>query len=258
MKTSSYFGATFLIGMILLNSPVTFAEASSSDESKEVSNKIANNLPLSKGQVSPTDKTKKINVDQQKNEAKKLYDLFNKSYIKSIASIQCLKDIDCINSEDDVLKYSVFNIRLLHKLEEAAQKNDIWAMYYLGLIAYERAEDYADRASYIQDRDFIFTAMVLNRYRDDQFLRAKKFLKEPAKARIPEACQMMGNIYSKGLGVKVDVNQAMDFYYCAALEFMSASRNLEAEIILKSMNETTIPTDARIVDVYAKLNKNNR
>ena len=60
------------------------------------------------------------------------------------------------------------------------------------------------------------------------------------------------------VGVKVDVNQAMDFYYCAALEFMSADRNLEAEIILKSMNETTIPTDARIVDVYAKLNKNNR
>jgi TPR repeat protein len=258
MKISSYFGASFLIGMILLSSPVVLAGGASNEESKEDSNKKTNSLPLNKGQNLAVDKSKKSNADQQKNEAKKIYDLFNKSFVKSIASIQCLKDIDCINSEDDVLKYSVFNIRLLYKLEEAAQKNDIWAMYYIGLIAYERAEDYADRASYIRDRDFIFTAMVLNRYKDDQYIRAKKFLKEPAKARIPEACQMMGNIYSKGLGVKVDVNQAMDFYYCAALEFMSADRNLEAEIILKSMNETTIPTDARIVDVYAKLNKNNR
>jgi hypothetical protein len=69
---------------------------------------------------------------------------------------------------------------------------------------------------------------------------------------------MLGNIYAKGLGRKVEVQQAMDFYYCAGLEFVSANRDLEAQITLKAMNEIAIPTDARTVDVYAKLNKNNR
>jgi TPR repeat protein len=129
-------------------------------------------------------------------------------------------------------------------------------MYYRGLIAYERAEDYADRASYVRDRDFIFTAMVLNRKRNEQFVDAKKFFTEPAKARIPEACQYMGNILAKGLGTKVNLDQAMDFYYCAALEYINADRSLEAQIVLKMMTETGKPTDARTVDVFAKVYKN--
>ncbi len=258
MKITSYLGASFILGMILLTSHLVVAEEAAKVESKESTKTVLSNLPVSKHSNPLSDKSKKSNPEQQKIEAKKNYDLFNKSYIKSIASIQCLKDIKCINSEDDVLKYSIFNIRFLHKLEDAAQKNDIWAMYYRGLIAYERALDYADRASYIQDRDFIFTAMVLNRYRDNQFQDAKKYLIEPAKARIPEACQIMGNIYAKGQGVKIGVQQAMDFYYCAGLEFINANRSLEAQITLKAMNETAIPTDARTVDIYAKLNKNNR
>ncbi len=258
MKITSYLGATFLFGMVLLHSHSVVADESAKVESQESAKKILTQAPVNKQQSPPIDKTKKATPEQQKKEAKKMYDLFNKSYIKSIASIQCLKDSKCINSEDDVLKYSVFYLRFLHKLEDAAEKNDIWAMYYRGLIAYERAQDYADRASYIQDRDFIFTAMTLNRYRDYQFQDAQKYLVEPAKARIPEACQMLGNIYAKGLGRKVEVQQAMDFYYCAGLEFVSANRDLEAQITLKAMNEIAIPTDARTVDVYAKLNKNNR
>jgi len=258
MKITSYLGAIFLFGMIFLHGNSVMAEEPAKVGLSENSNKILNKSAENKQQNPINDKTQKSIANQQKIEAKKIYDLFNKSYIKSIASIQCLKDENCINSEDDVLKYSIFNIRLLEKLDVAARKNDLWAMYYRGLIAYERAQDYADRASYIQDRDFIFTAMVLNRYRDIQYQDAKKYLLEPAKARIPEACQLMGNIYSKGLGIKIQVQQAMDFYYCAGLEYIKADRNLEAQITLKAMNETTIPTDARIVDVYAKLNKNNR
>jgi hypothetical protein len=258
MKITSYLGATFLLGMILLHGHSAMAEEPAKVISSESAHQLLSNSQVNKQQNTLNDKTKQSNTEQQKTQAKKNYDLFNKSYVKSIASIQCLKDVDCINSEDDVLKYSIFNVRLLQKLEDAAQKNDIWAMYYRGLIAYERAQDYADRASYIQDRDFIFTAMILNRYRDNQFQDAKKFLAEPAKLRIPEACQILGNIYAKGLGVKVDVQQAMDFYYCAGLEFINANRDLEAQITLKAMNETTIPTDARTVDIYAKLNKNNR
>jgi hypothetical protein len=258
MKITSYLGAIFLFGMIFLHGNLVMAEESAKVGLGESSNKTLNKSSVNKQHNPSNDKAQKSITDQQKIEAKKIYDLFNKSYIKSIASIQCLKDVNCINSEDDVLKYSIFNIRLLQKLEVAAQKNDIWAMYYRGLIAYERAQDYADRASYIQDRDFIFTAMILNRYRDNQFQDAKKYLVEPAKVRIPEACQLMGNIYAKGLGIRIEVQQAMDFYYCAGLEFINANRNLEAQIILKAMNETTIPTDARTVDIYAKLNKNNR
>jgi len=190
--------------------------------------------------------------------AKKLYDLFNKSYIKTIAQIQCLKDLECINSEDDVLKYSIYNVKLLLKLEELVDKKDLWAMYYRGLISFERGTDYADRAGLIRDRDFIFTAMVLNRKRDEQYAEARKFFKEPAKARFPEACQAMGNIYAHGYGTPINREQAMDFYYCAAIEYLAANRSLEAQIVLKDMSETGTPTDARTVDIYAKVNKNIR
>ena len=50
----------------------------------------------------------------------------------------------------------------------------------------------------------------------------------------------------------------MDFYYCAAIEYLDANRSLEAQIVLKAMTETADPTDARTVDVYAKVNKNIR
>jgi hypothetical protein len=194
----------------------------------------------------------------EKIEAKKLYDLFNKSYFKTIAQIQCLKDLSCINSEDDVLKYSVYNVKLLQKLEALASKNNLWAMYYRGLISYERALDYADRASYIRDRDFIFTAMVLNRKRDEQFYEAKKFFIMPANAKLPEACQYMGNIYAQGFGFPPDKEKAMEFYYFAAKGFIDQSRLLEAQIVLNAMTETSISTDARTVEIYAKVHKNIR
>jgi len=71
MKISSYFGASFLIGMILLSSPVVLAGGASNEESKEDSNKKTNSLPLNKGQNLAVDKSKKSNADQQKIEAKK-------------------------------------------------------------------------------------------------------------------------------------------------------------------------------------------
>jgi hypothetical protein len=248
MKKQGCFGPTvFLLALF-------FSPAFAADEQ-----------PGGKTQVAPVQKNEKkivntspviVDTGASKAQSEKLYTLFNKSYTKTIAQIQCLKDLECINSEDDVLKYSIFNIRLLQKLEDIAAKNDLWAMYYRGLIAYERAEDYADRASYVRDRDFIFTAMVLNRKRNEQFVEAKKFLTEPAAARIPEACQYMGNILAKGLGTKVNIDRAMDFYYCAALEYINADRSLEARIALKMMTQTGTPTDARTVDVFAKINKN--
>jgi hypothetical protein len=204
-------------------------------------------------------KTEEVNIKTREEiEAKKLYTLFNKSYLKTIAQIQCLKNPSCLNSEDDVLKYSVYNIKLLQKLENFAAKNNLWAMYYRGLISYERAMDYADRASYIRDRDFIFTAMVLNRMRDEQFHVAKQFFNTPANLKLPEACQYMGNIYAKGLGLQPDKEKAMDFYYCAAKGFIELNRMLETQIVLNAMTETAISTDARTVDIYAKVNKNIR
>ena len=93
MKITSYLGASFILGMILLTSHLVVAEEAAKVESKESTKTVLSNLPVSKHSNPLSDKSKKSNPEQQKIEAKKNYDLFNKSYIKSIASIQCLKDI---------------------------------------------------------------------------------------------------------------------------------------------------------------------
>jgi hypothetical protein len=86
MKITSYLGATFLFGMVLLHSHSVVADESAKVESQESAKKILTQAPVNKQQSPPIDKTKKATPEQQKKEAKKMYDLFNKSYIKSIAS----------------------------------------------------------------------------------------------------------------------------------------------------------------------------
>jgi len=133
------------------------------------------------------------------------------------------------------------------------QKNDIYAMYYRGLIAYERGLDYKDRASYIRDRDFISTANILNVYGNIQFRDARKYLQGPANAKHTEACKYLGEIYAKGYGMTRNPETAMVYFYCAALQYLKEGKKLNAELILKYMTETGIPNDARTVDVYAKI-----
>jgi hypothetical protein len=186
-------------------------------------------------------------------QAKRLYELFNKSFNRTQIAVFCLKDQDCYKPEDEVLKFSEINIKLLQKLEDLVAKNDIYAMYYRGLIAYERGLDYKDRASYIRDRDFISTANILNVYGNIQFRDARKYFQVPANAKHTEACKYLGEIYAKGYGVTRNPETAMGHFYCAALQYLKEGKNLNAELILKNMTETGIPNDARTVDIYAKI-----
>ena len=220
--------------------------------------KVANKMDtVAKTEASPA-KEDPSQVVTKVPEAKKLYELYLKTHIRTIEAVQCLKDAKCIKPEDEVLKYSVIDVKLLKKLESLAANNDLLAKYYRGLIAYEQGLDYKDRASYIRDRDFITTAGILNKNADTQFKLAKKYFQDPAVARNPDACMYLGDIYTKGYGLKANKEAAMSNYYCAALEYLKKDQQLEAQIILRKMTEVGDPVDARSVEIYAKIHRKEK
>jgi hypothetical protein len=187
------------------------------------------------------------------SEAKKLYKRYKKASDKTITAIACVRDPKCIEPEDEVLRYSKEALRILQKLDELSAAGDIQASYYRGLIAFERGIYYDSQAELITHPDFILTATVYRRYAKQQFLLAEKFLAIPAKEKNPYACQYMGNIYSSRILGEPRKDKATNYYYTAAIEFISQGNKIDGAKMYNAMKENANPADSRIVDVYAKL-----
>ena len=187
------------------------------------------------------------------SEAKKLYKRYKKATDKAITAIACVRNPKCIEPEDEVLRYSKEALRILQKLDELAAEGDIQANYYRGLIAYERGVYYDSQAELITHPDFILTATVYRRYAKQQFLLAEKYLAFPAKEKNPYACQYLGNVYSSAILGAPRKDKATNYYYTAAIEFISQGNKIDGAKMYNAMKENANPADSRIVEVYAKL-----
>ena len=187
------------------------------------------------------------------SEAKKLYKRYKKTADKTITAIACVRNPKCIEPEDEVLRYSKEALRILQKLDELSAEGDIQANYYRGLIAYERGVYYDTQAELITHPDFILTATVYRRYAKQQFLLAEKYLALPAKEKNPYACQYLGNVYSSTILGTPRKDKATNYYYTAAIEFISQGNKIDGAKMYNAMKENANPADSRIVEVYAKL-----
>jgi hypothetical protein len=187
------------------------------------------------------------------SEAKKLYKRYKKTTDKTITAIACVRNPKCIEPEDEVLRYSKEALRILQKLDELSAEGDIQANYYRGLIAYERGVYYDTQAELITHPDFILTATVYRRYAKQQFLLAEKYLALPAKEKNPYACQYLGNVYSSTILGTPRKDKATNYYYTAAIEFISQGNKIDGAKMYNAMKENANPADSRIVEVYAKL-----
>ena len=187
------------------------------------------------------------------SEAKKLYKRYKKATDKTITAIACVRNPKCIEPEDEVLRYSKEALRILQKLDELSAEGDIQANYYRGLIAYERGVYYDTQAELITHPDFILTATVYRRYAKQQFLLAEKYLALPAKEKNPYACQYLGNVYSSTILGTPRKDKATNYYYTAAIEFISQGNKIDGAKMYNAMKENANPADSRIVEVYAKL-----
>jgi TPR repeat protein len=187
------------------------------------------------------------------SEAKKLYKRYKKATDKTITAIACVRNPKCIEPEDEVLRYSKEALRILQKLDELSAEGDIQANYYLGLIAYERGVYYDTQAELITHPDFILTATVYRRYAKQQFLLAEKYFALPAKEKNPYACQYLGDVYSSTILGAPRKDKATNYYYTAAIEFISQGNKIDGAKMFNAMKENANPADSRIVEVYAKL-----
>ena len=187
------------------------------------------------------------------SEAKKLYKRYKKATDKTIVAIACVRSPNCVDPEDEVLRYSKEALRILQKLDELAAEGDIQASYYRGLIAYERGVYYDAQAEIITHPDFILTATVYRRYAKQQFLLAEKYLSVPAKEKNPYACQYLGNVYSSTILGAPRKDKATNYYYTAAIEFINQGNKIDGAKMYNAMKENANPADPRIVEVYAKL-----
>ncbi len=187
------------------------------------------------------------------SEAKKLYKRYKKASDKTIIAIACVRSPNCVESEDEVLRYSKEALRILQKLDELSAQGDIQANYYRGLIAYERGKYYDSQAELITHPDFILTATVYRRYAKQQFLLAEKYFSLPAKEKNPYACQYLGNVYSSMILGAPRKDKATNYYYTAAIQFISQGNKIDGAKMYNAMKENANPADSRIVEVYAKL-----
>jgi hypothetical protein len=187
------------------------------------------------------------------SEAKKLYKRYKKTTDKTITAIACVRSPNCIEPEDEVLRYSKEALRILQKLDELAAEGDIQANYYRGLIAFERGNYYDSQAELITHPDFILTATVYRRYAKQQFLLAEKYLAIPAKEKNPYACQYLGDVYSSTILGAPRKDKATNYYYTAAIEFINQGNKIDGAKMYNAMKENANPADSRIVEVYAKL-----
>jgi hypothetical protein len=187
------------------------------------------------------------------SEAKKLYKRYKKATDKTITAIACVRSPNCIEPEDEVLRYSKEALRILQKLDELAAEGDIQANYYRGLIAFERGNYYDSQAELITHPDFILTATVYRRYAKQQFLLAEKYLAIPAKEKNPYACQYLGDVYSSTILGAPRKDKATNYYYTAAIEFINQGNKIDGAKMYNAMKENANPADSRIVEVYAKL-----
>ena len=187
------------------------------------------------------------------SEAKKLYKRYKKAADKAITAIACVRSPSCIEPDDEVLWYSKEALRILQKLDELSAEGDIQANYYRGLIAYQRGVYYDTQAQIITHPDFILTATVYRRYAKQQFLLAEKFLAVPAKEKNPYACQFLGDIYSSSILGTPRKDKATNYYYTAAIQFISQGNKIDGAKMYNAMKENANPADSRIVEVYAKL-----
>jgi hypothetical protein len=187
------------------------------------------------------------------SEAKKLYKRYKKATDKTITAIACVRSPNCIEPEDEVLRYSKEALRILQKLDELAAEGDIQANYYRGLIAFERGSYYDSQAELITHPDFILTATVYRRYAKQQFLLAEKYLAVPAKEKNPYACQYLGDVYSSTILGVPRKDKATNYYYTAAIEFINQGNKIDGAKMYNAMKENANPADSRIVEVYAKL-----
>lgn len=186
-------------------------------------------------------------------EAKKLYKRYKRAAEKTIVAIACVRSPNCIEPEDEVLRYSKDALRILQKLDALAAEGDVQASYYRGLIAYERGKFYDEQAELITHPDFILTATVYRRYAKEQFAIAEKNLAIPAKLDNPYACRYMGDIYSSTILGAPRKDKATNFYYTAAIGFLNQGNKIEGANMYNAMKENANPADSRIVQVYAKL-----
>lgn len=187
------------------------------------------------------------------SEAKKLYKRYKKASDKTIMAIACVRSPNCVEPEDEVLRYSKEALRILQKLDELSAEGDIQANYYRGLIAYERGVYYDSQAEIITHPDFILTATVYRRYAKQQFLLAEKYLTVPAKEKNPYACQYLGNVYSSTILGAPRKDLATNYYYTAAIQFINQGNKIDGAKMYNAMKENANPADSRIVEVYAKL-----
>ena len=187
------------------------------------------------------------------SEAKKLYKRYKKATDKAITAIACVRSPNCIEPEDEVLRYSKEALRILQKLDDLSAEGDVQANYYRGLIAYERGVYYSSQAELITHPDFILTATVYRRYAKQQFLLAEKYFALPAKEKNPYACQYLGNVNSSTILGTPRKDKATNYYYTAAIEFISQGNKIDGAKMYNAMKENANPADSRIVEVYAKL-----
>jgi len=187
------------------------------------------------------------------SESKKLYKRYKKASDKTIIAIACVRSSNCVEPEDEVLRYSKEALRILQKLDELAAQGDIQANYYRGLIAFERAKYYDSQAALITHPDFILTATVYRRYAKQQFLLAEKYFALPAKEKNPYACHYLGDVYSSMILGAPRKDKATNYYYTAAIQFISQGNKIDGAKMYNAMKENANPADSRIVEVYAKL-----
>lgn len=190
------------------------------------------------------------------SEAKKLYRRYQRNYGKTVVAIDCVRSEKCYEPEDEVLRYSQRALNVLKKLDELAAEGDVQANYYRGLIAYERGKYYDSQAGFITHPDFILSATVFRRYAKQQFILAEKYLKFPAKLKNPNACEHLGNIYSSNILGQPQNEKATNYYYTAAIEYISRGDVVDGARMYNAMKENANPADPRIIKVYAKLHNN--